>query len=68
MWGQIKSHVPNMNVGKVFGTEMAAAAAAPMSFLHQLPSIQNFLVAVKVMTAGGGGGGGGGVKNHETST
>jgi len=68
MWGQIKSHVPNLNVGKVFDIEMAAAA--PMSFAPQLPSIQNFLVAVKVMPAGsgGGGGGGGGFENQETST
>jgi len=58
MWGQItcKSHVPNLNVGRVFDTEMAAAA--PMSFPPQLPSIQNFLVVVKVMTTGVGGGGG----------
>jgi len=31
MWGQIKSNIPNLHVGKVFDTEMAAAAAAHMS-------------------------------------
>jgi hypothetical protein len=53
MWGQIKSQVSHLYVGKdVLDSEMAAAASV---ILPHVPSIQNFLVAVKVMTAGGGG-------------
>ena len=36
MWGQIKSNIPNLHVGKVFDTEMAAAAHMSLSPLSPL--------------------------------
>jgi hypothetical protein len=50
--GTDKLQVSILNVGKdIFRSEMAVAAGV---VLPQVPFIQNFLVAVKVMNGGGG--------------